>query len=156
MCEKSVTPQVHFGHLPTKDPKSPYRLQGLIIFAQFFFGGGLGSHRAVCIIIAQQNDVFWFNSVSKLELWNIKSQFFVFLGYDMNRCVLPFVGQPIHTSLMGKIPYRILTYRLKFHVRHKKRCFCPFIHFANDFKPNFTIWNAPTYRWDLYENFGVW
>ena len=43
----------------------------------------------------------------------------------MNRCVLPFVGQPIHTSLMGKIPYIILTYRLKFHVRHKKGVSAP-------------------------------
>ena len=37
-----------------------------------------------------------------------------------------------------------------------KRCFFPAVHFSNDLRQNVLIWIAPTYRWDPYENFGVW
>ena len=45
-----------------------------------------------------------------------------------------------------------------FHSSHKfpKRCFVPSGDFSNDFRQNVSIWITPTYRWDLYKNFGLW
>ena len=56
------------------------------------------------------------------------------------------------------LPCKIWTLRLKFHSSHRipKRCFFPFFNFSNDLRHNVSIWIAPTYRWDLYGNFGVW
>ena len=61
---------------------------------------GFGSYRHVCIKKSPKFWSFLFESILKLELWHIKSQFslklLVFLGHDMKRCALPFFGKQVH------------------------------------------------------------
>ena len=124
--------------------------------------GGFDSYRPVCLKKNPKFGSFLFESIWKHELWNIKSQFslklLVFLRQVMKRCALPFFGNHGHNQFLGKLPCYIWTWRLKFYSRHKipKRCFFPSVHFSNYWRQNVPIWIAPTYRWDPYENLGVW
>ena len=98
-----VTPPFYFNQLPTQVPKSPYLFQGLKS-ADFFW---IGFHRVVCLKKAQHNKVVCLGPVwnFNFEISNyIIFQTFGLLGHDMKRCVLPFIGQPTHNRLVGKLP----------------------------------------------------
>ena len=109
MYEQIVTPPFHFDHLPTQVPKYPHCSQdseSAKKYLHIFWGVRLPQ---TCLSQKSlRNGSFPFESVLKLELWNIKSQFsfklLVFLGHGMKRCVLLLFGQPIHTSCVGKLP----------------------------------------------------
>jgi hypothetical protein len=107
MCEQIVTPPFHFDHLPTQVPKSPHHSkdsESAKILAHFW---GVRLPRTCLSQKNPKNLIFLFESVLKLELWNIKSKKKkknCILGHDMNRCFLPFSGQAIHTLFVGKLP----------------------------------------------------
>ena len=93
-----------------------------------------------------------------IMFWSIKSNFLslkllVLLGHNMKRCALLFFGKPLPNSFVSKLQRKIWTYRLKFYLRHniQKGVSSPpsiFIMIYN----KFSIWTAPTYRWDLYSH----
>ena len=67
--------------------------------------------------------LFWIESVFKVGIWHIKSQYFssllVLLENYMTNCVLPFFRRAHHISLVGKPPPYICTHRFQFHLSHK-------------------------------------
>ena len=74
MCEQIVTPPFHFDHLPTQVPKSPHHSkdsESAKILAHFW---GVTLPRTCLSQKNPKNWIFLFESVLKLELWNIKSK----------------------------------------------------------------------------------
>ena len=112
MCEKLL--HHHFTlttyQLRCQNLRIVHRIQNLQKILAHFLGVRLPQ---TCLSQKRlKNLSFPFESVLKLELWNIKSQLslklLVFLEHDMKRCVLPFFGQPIHTwsSFHGKFGHK--------------------------------------------------
>ena len=121
MWDIMVTPPFHFDNLTTQVTKA---FTGFRIFKNTFrFFWELGFHRPVCLKKSPKFWSFLFESVLKLELLNIKSQFsvklFVFSWYDIKGSTLLSLDNQCKPHLCASFHAKFWRKYKKFHSSHK-------------------------------------